>query len=279
MAIQDQAILSERMMAALDAAGISRNEFEAILASFGSVPRRAKYRMAFRLIKISGWYRVSSMLERMPRPHEHLQRLEEIEKAARRLLELLGLGAPASLLSEGIGGRLHPTVTSRLLANMHIVAGARARGLQRSNGGDDIPIEKGRSDMRPDRTGETIRYFRGNDRLTLSIELISDIAVAAQRAAEEAAALVSPGRGGTRRSGRTNQSALIDQFIALYSEFRRRYPTSRRPTGSTPGGPLERFVRACLAPLFKFDRGLAHVTSAAIRKRHREMAKPKATID
>jgi hypothetical protein len=76
------------------------------------------------------------------------------------------------------------------------------------------------------------------------MHLLSDLHEAAARTARNFAPGAHMGHGGKRRDRQSAEGELIYKILDIYAEVRERHPDSGPKPGF--GGPLLRFVRACL---------------------------------
>lgn len=188
-------------------------EFEKVLLAFGDLPESRQRELATRLIHASGIYRLRISIEEQGFPSEYQKReqLKSISVSATRLLKLLGVTDPKSVakavtLADLAAIKFHAVTTTSILTGLYRVAVERR---------PQIEVD-------------------ASDRLKELLVLLSDLA--AITAHVEDAPKKPKGKGA--------KGELIYELIEIYAELRRLFPDSGPKPGF--GGPLNRFIRACL---------------------------------
>jgi hypothetical protein len=206
----------------------------------------------------------------------------------------LGKGTAASKLAESLHSIEASANELRALLGMPIAAQTSANSDLFSELGFQIAcvlIEEGRNNLVlqeilkvvpaegrvvggvPSQDGELSIGVTAGGSLNLVRMTLTMLAEAASRARAQAAATVSPGRGGARRRGRTPASLLALDLIAIYCELRQRYPDSGPAPGYSPSGPLPRFVLAVFTMLVRNDPQLKPIKDASIGSLFYELRK------
>jgi hypothetical protein len=188
-------------------------DFEKVLLAFGDLSEGGQHELATRLIRASGVYRlrISITEQGFPNEHQTWEQLKGISVSAKRLLKLLGITDPKSVakavtLADLGSIKFHPVTTTSILTGLYRVAVERR---------PQIEVDAW-------------------DRLKELLVLLSDL-VAITAHVEDAP---------KKPKGKGAKGELIDELIEIYDELRRRFPDSGPKPGF--GGPLIRFIRACL---------------------------------
>jgi hypothetical protein len=213
----------------------------------GSLPQHERVRIAEELIGAASVYRLRRETEGARlRCGEWIEGCEKVAASARHLLGCLGIEDPAALPGSV---RAFPSLTRLLMPAIQMVVEER-------RGKDDpatLPAET---------------------RMMAMLQLLADVEAAARRTVEAAARPTveeagqqpadgqPPQHGGPRRTGQHGAlQELLAAIVAIYTGVRERCPESGPAAAYSRGGPLARFVVACMR-MVDSDRA---VTDATIR--------------
>ena len=221
------------------------------IAEAGLIPMDEQECIAQRAIGAAHIYKFRSVVEEAELPPARRRKLyKDIGVCSAPLLKLLGVKDP------------------KLIAYAWPTAKGRAGRRQRAKpAGSPQTLPWQITLMLPDlqrvaveRRGYAVTLDALGRGITL-MQLLSDSAEAAARTARKLAPQAPMGRGGKRREGQSAEGELIHKILDIYAEVRERHPNSGPKPGY--GGPLLRFVRACLRV---FDLGMEkRMTDTMIR--------------
>jgi hypothetical protein len=198
----------------------------------GSVPQHVRRWIAEQLVGAGTRYQLRAQAKSArSKPAQEIQRLEVIAASSTKLLKLLGSKHAAALAKGWPPGGL-PSPLSLLLPDLQMVAKERRE------------------------SAATMDAF---GRAKTLLILLSDLTEASRRAGKRYCAATCRGRGGARREPQA-LAGLVFDILDIYADVRKRCPKSGPQPGY--GGPLVRFVRACLKAIAP---DLAEPSGVAIR--------------